>query len=150
MNALNALNAPVAPNADWLLNEHAIQAFAMSATLLAAGYGWDAVRTPEELGLATAERLLGNAINRNRLGPVLHSRRSGVLYWIIRPGSTAHYPSGCQLLGRGDWIGAPADRALHPDIVRWLHLPEPGILTPAAWLAAALHDTNTTLPGGTR
>ncbi|WP_152646242.1 hypothetical protein [Streptacidiphilus albus] len=145
---MSAMEAPVAPQADWLLNEHAIQAFAMSAILLAAGYGWDAVRTPEALGLAAAKRLLGSAITRNRLGPVLHSHRSGVLYWIVRTGSTSHYPTGCQLLRRGDWIAAPGDHALHPDIVRWLHLPEPGVLTSAVWLAAALHDTQ--LPGGTR
>jgi hypothetical protein len=140
----------VTPNATWLLNPQSRQPLLSRMLLLAAGYAWDAVRTPEQLGLATAERLLADAHDRTQLGPVLHSRRSGCLYWIIRPGSTADYPDGCRLLSATYWIAVPGDRAVPPDTVRWLHLPTAGVLTPAAWLAAALHDTHTTLPGGTR
>ncbi len=136
------------PDATWLLNPQSHQPFFSRMLLLASGYGWDAVRTPEELGLATVERLLADTHDRRQLGPVLHSGRSGCLYWIIRPGSTAHYPDGCQHLGLGTVIAAPGDRAVPPATGRWLHLPNPGVLTPAAWLAAALHDTQ--LPGGIR
>jgi len=138
----------IAPDLDWLLNEHSGQPFGSPLLLLAAGYTWDAVRTPEELGLATAERLLRDEHDRRQLGPVLHSARSGALHWLIRSGSTANYPIGCQHLGLDNWIAAPGVHAVHPDTVRWLHLPARGVLTPAAWLAAALHDTR--LPGGTR
>ena len=131
----------VAPDATWLMSAYDEYPPRSSVVLLAAGYAWEAVRTPQGLGLATAERLLADPDDRTLLGPVLHSRRSACLYWLIRPGSTADYPHGCQHLGVGNWIAAPCDRALHPDTVRWLHLPEPGILTSAAWLAAALHDT---------
>ena len=136
------------PDSAWILNQHAWQPLGSSTTLLASGYGWDAVRTPEGLGLATAERLLADTHDREFLGPVLYSRRSGHLHWLIRPGSTADYPDGCQRLGRTHWIVAPGVHALHPDLVRWLHLPAAGVLTPAVWLAAALHDTRPT--GGTR
>ena len=136
------------PDSTWLLNERSRQPSGSSTMLLAAGYGWDAVRTPEDLGLATAERLLADARDCGLLGPVLHSRRSHHVHWLIRAGSTADYPDGCQHLGVGSVIAAPGDHAVHPDTVRWLHLPDAGVLTPAAWLAAALHDTN--LPGGTR
>lgn len=136
------------PDATWLLNPKSYQPFLSSALLLAAGYYWDSARTPERLGLATAERLLADTHDRLLLGPVLHSRRSECLYWLIRPGSTADYPENCQHLGLGHWIAAPGVRAVHPDTVRWLRLPEAGLLTPAAWLATALHDTR--LPGGTR
>ena len=138
----------IAPEVNWLLNPQSYRAPDSNVLLLAAGYDWDAARTPEQLGLATAGRLLADAHDRPLLGPVLHSRRSECLYWIVRNGSTAHYRSNCQLLGKGNWIAVPGIHALHPDTVRWLHLPEAGVLTPAAWLAAALHDTR--LPGGTR
>lgn len=138
------------PDATWLLNPQSQQPFGSSTMLLAAGHAWDAVRTPEELGLATVERLLADPADRKQLGPVLHSGRSGCLYWIIRPGSTAHYPDGCQLLGATCWIAAPGDRAVPPAAGYWLHLPAAGVLTPAAWLATALHDTHSAPPGGTR
>ena len=136
------------PDSTWFLSPEPQQPFGYPTVLLEAGYGWDAVRTPEELGLATAERLLRHEHDRRQLGPVLHSARSGALHWLIRSGSTANYPIGCQHLGLDNWIAAPGIHAVHPDTVRWLHLPEAGVLTPAAWLAAALHDTR--LPGGTR
>ncbi len=137
-----------AADATWLLNSQSYQPLLSSMLLLAAGYAWDSVRTPEQLGLATAERLLAGPQDLAPLGPVLHSRRSECLYWLIRPGSTADYPTGCQLLGQGHWIAAPGVRSVHPDTVRWLHLPAAGVLTPAAWLAAALRYTR--LPGATR
>ena len=138
----------VAPDATWLMSAYDEYPPRSSVILLAAGYGWDAVRTPEDLGLATAERLLADSHDRTLLGPVLHSRRSHHVHWLIRPGSTADYPDGCQHLGLGTVIAAPGDRAVPPATGRWLHLPNPGVLTPAAWLAAALHDTQ--LPGGIR
>ena len=140
----------VAPDATWLMSAYDQYPPRSSVILLAAGYAWDAIRTPEALGLATAARLLADAHGRKQLGPILHSRRSGHLHWLIRTGSTADYPERCLRLGVGNWIAAPGTHALHPDTVRWLHLPEVGILTPAAWLAAALHDTHSALPGGTR
>ena len=136
------------PDMTWLTGPHDLHPFGSSVALLAAGYAWDAVRTSEELGLATAGRLLGNAHDRDLLGPVLYSRRSHHVHWLIRSGSTADYPDGCKHLGRSYWLVAPGDHALHPEAVRWLHLPEAGILTSAAWLAAALHGTRPT--GGTR
>ena len=138
----------IPPDATWLMSAYDEYPPRSSVILLATGYEWDAVRTPEEMGLATAERLLADPDDRRLVGPVLHSKRSGHLHWLIRTGSTANYPDGCLHLGVGNWIAAPGMHALHPDTVRWLHLPEPGVLTPAAWLAAALHDTQ--LPGGTQ
>ncbi len=136
------------PDSTWFLSPEPQQPFGYPTVLLEAGYGWDAVRTPEDLGIATAKRLLADARDRELLGPVLHSRRSHHLHWLIRPGSTTEYPDGCKHLGRGNWIAAPNVHALHPDTVRWLHLPDMGVLSSAAWLAAALHDTRPA--GGTR
>lgn len=100
---------------------------------LPCGIRWDVVRTPDTIGLPALETLSGS--REGSLGPVLHDRRSGQLYWLI-PVMAEH---------RDEWL------QLHPEIVllgadSYLSCPapdaEPAADWPAAW-AYWPHQTGT-------
>ena len=105
------------------------------------GVGWDAVRIPIARGLGLHRRLCQRPETYGRLGPVVASQRSDATYWLITTGSLpGDWPSGCRLLTSGSAIVLP-HYSIPATWSRWLNQPtEPGHLTGAVWLAAALND----------
>ena len=106
-----------------------------------AGERWDALRLPLDRGIALYEHLAADPDLLAALGPVVASARSDATYWLITTGTQpGAWPNDCRLLSRGSALVLPDDRT-DPHNARWLHRPaEPGRLTGAVWLAAALND----------
>ena len=106
-----------------------------------AGEQWDAVRLPLDFGTALYERLSADPDLLAMLGPVVASARSDATYWLITTGTAPDaWPAGCRLLTSGSALVLPDDLT-DPHCARWLHQPvEPGRLTGAVWLAAALNQ----------
>jgi hypothetical protein len=129
----------------WLHNEFTIWAAGATTILLAVGHDWDAVRTPEALALPVVQQLMARESDQRRLGPILHCRNTHRVYFLVRTGSDSRYPKDCRLMTEGSWVAAPRRRRLPADSVRWLHLPEPGLLSSAAWIATALNNPPSTL-----
>lgn len=129
----------------WLIPDDSTRATSVDARvrMLACGGTWDALRTPEELALPVLGRLRAHRTDRNQLGPVLHDKRSGSVYWLISRGHTAGdvavWPEGCVVLGASHWLAVPNPANPHSKLI-WLHMSKPGVLTGPPWLAAALAD----------
>lgn len=93
---------------------------------LPCGVRWDAVRTPDTIGLPVLQTL--TSMRLRSLGPVLRDRRSGQLYWLI-PVMAEH---------RGQW------QQLHPEIVllgadSYLSCPAPNAQPSPSWPAVWAH-----------
>jgi hypothetical protein len=127
----------------WLIPDGSTASVDHRVRMLACGVTWDALRTPEALALPVLAELLADPDDRTLLGPVLQDGRSGTVHWLITPGHTATYPDGCLLRSTGAWLAVPNPINPHSKLA-WLHLPEPGTLTPPPWLAAALADQHAT------
>jgi hypothetical protein len=108
--------------------------------VLPVGELWDVVRTPTSLGEPVLRRLLGRPADADLLGPVLLDDRGGWMYWLISQGSTDDYPAPAVLLTGRSWIVAPLPLLHRAYRARWRYLPSQRIVSPAAWLAAALNN----------
>lgn len=124
---------------------NAQQAAVLDHALVAVGGAWDVLRIPDARGLPLFAWLSADPEDRQRLGPVVHSRRSAVTYWLIPTGTVPEaWPADCRLLSRGSWVSLPS-YGLDDRSARWLHLPDDDTqLTGATWLAAALDTTRST------
>jgi hypothetical protein len=107
---------------------------------LPAGVLWDAVRTPSSLGMPVLRRLLQRPADSALLGPVLLDDRGGWMYWLVSPGSSDDYPPQVALRTAGSWIIAPLPYLHRAYRARWVYLPKQRIVSPPAWLAAALNS----------
>jgi len=134
------------PDPTWLEPEGSTLSPDRRVRLLPAGVLWDALQVPEARALPVLHRLLADEHDRALLGPVLRDERTKQVHWLVSPGHTATWPDGCRLLTSG-WLAVPGQ---HCKRLSWLHLPEPGILTGAPWLAAAFHDSSSAAVGGIR
>jgi hypothetical protein len=136
-----------APPVDWLVPDSATVSPDRRIRMLPAGVLWDVLRTPEDLALPVLARLLADEDDRALLGPVLRDERARTVHWLVSRGHTAGtapvWPEGCALRGVGGWLAVPSPKNPHSKLA-WLHLPEPGTLTPPPWLAAALADQHAT------
>jgi hypothetical protein len=69
---------------------------------LAAGDWWDAVRVPLGLGVHALRHL------EDETGAVIRDGYGGILYWLIRPGSAAHWQlPQVTVLGPGCHVAIP-------------------------------------------
>lgn len=125
-------------SANWLLPAEGVPLHRRTV-LLPCGTLFDAVRTPDSLGMPVLDRLLAEPDDADQLGPVLWDQRGGLLYWLVSPGATDDYPDGARLLGPGAWISVPPPYGEATRDAKWLHLPEQRIVTGPAWLASALN-----------
>lgn len=108
---------------------------------LPCGVRWDAVRMPEVLGLPVL-RVLRERV-KGELGPVLHDRRSGQVYWLVPVGGGKRLHPEVVVLGDGAYLSVP-----DPEEERgpgwpavWVHWPSvTGTLTDAAGLAAVVRE----------
>jgi len=126
-------------SANWLMPTEGLP-LDRRTVLLPCGILFDAVRTPDVLGMPVLDRLLAEPADADVLGPVLWDQRGGLLYWLVSPGATDDYPDGARLLRRGAWISVPPPYGEATRDAAWLHLPEQRIVTGPAWLSAALND----------
>ncbi|MFI1568611.1 hypothetical protein ACH4ZX_37270 [Streptomyces sp. NPDC020490] len=110
------------------------------AKLLAAGYWWDAVRVPLDLGLH-ALRHLGD-----ETGAVITDGYGRILYWLIRPGSAAGWSlAPVSVLTSGSHVVVPPLHRTTGPGPHWHVAPSRGCeWTSAARLHSALSTCLTT------
>ncbi|TQF04737.1 hypothetical protein E6W39_24085 [Kitasatospora acidiphila] len=111
--------------------------------MLPCGVLWDAIRLPEESGLAALHMLLATDA-APAIGPVMHDPGRGYVYWLVPVESHAdltwaRITRSSRVFSTGDYLGAPEPDPAVPGPVRWVRWPDvTGVLTPPSLLAAAV------------
>ncbi|MFI5963077.1 hypothetical protein ACIA8J_12985 [Streptomyces asoensis] len=106
--------------------------------LLKVGDGWDVVRTSAEIGLLALACLRSTG---DSVGPVLHDRLNGRLYYAVQTGTATRWDDlPVRLLSTDSWLVAPCPELLDYSFGEWCELPGDDTLTEAEALRAALQN----------
>jgi hypothetical protein len=111
--------------------------------LVPAGHWWDAIVTPQVVGLAALQEL--HRANDHQPGPVIRDTQLTAprLYFLVPTGTAASWDTpGTVALGLGAYIGVPGATTIEPPGPHWLAPPDPdapGLLVNARTLRDLIH-----------